>query len=40
LHCIEDESFGSNEMVVSLKADLEMSQVDAQIFFVFLLYLH
>ncbi|XP_018359614.1 PREDICTED: transport and Golgi organization protein 1 [Trachymyrmex cornetzi] len=26
LHCIEDESFGSNEMVVSLKADLEMSQ--------------
>ncbi|XP_012062298.1 PREDICTED: transport and Golgi organization protein 1 [Atta cephalotes] len=26
LHCIEDESFGSNEMVVSLKADLEISQ--------------
>ncbi|XP_018311461.1 transport and Golgi organization protein 1 [Mycetomoellerius zeteki] len=26
LHCIEDESFDSNEMVVSLKADLEMSQ--------------
>ncbi|XP_012535669.2 transport and Golgi organization protein 1 isoform X2 [Monomorium pharaonis] len=26
LHCIEDESFGSNEMVVSLKADLKMSQ--------------
>ncbi|KAL6257027.1 hypothetical protein P5V15_011962 [Pogonomyrmex californicus] len=26
LCCIEDESFGSNEMVVSLKADLEMSQ--------------
>ncbi|XP_024876106.1 transport and Golgi organization protein 1 isoform X1 [Temnothorax curvispinosus] len=26
LHCIEDESFGSNEMVVSLKADLEMAQ--------------
>ncbi|XP_018406218.1 PREDICTED: transport and Golgi organization protein 1 isoform X1 [Cyphomyrmex costatus] len=26
LHCIEDESFGSNEMVASLKADLEMSQ--------------
>lgn len=27
LHCIEDESFGSNEMVVSLKTDLEMAQV-------------
>ncbi|XP_032689791.1 transport and Golgi organization protein 1 isoform X2 [Odontomachus brunneus] len=26
LHCIEDESFGSNEMVVLLKADLEASQ--------------
>ncbi|XP_031843628.2 transport and golgi organization 1 isoform X2 [Nomia melanderi] len=26
LTCIEDESFGSNEMVVSLKADLEASQ--------------
>ncbi|XP_078048255.1 transport and golgi organization 1 isoform X2 [Augochlora pura] len=26
LNCIEDESFGSNEMVLSLKADLEASQ--------------
>nr|XP_033323581.1 transport and Golgi organization protein 1 isoform X3 [Megalopta genalis] len=27
LNCIEDESFGSNEMVLSLKADLEASQI-------------
>lgn len=35
MYFTNEESFGSNEMVISLKADLEMSQVHAQIFFVF-----